>query len=133
MYSCKNLEDILEYINESELKDLKILEYHLQGYETYIGVKNGYFLISNKPIEIIKSYLEKFNKLTNIQNEIADIDLFHRYKNMDTNTVSLREDLLDKEEEEELEKYGNLFEYYGFTCDNVIDNNYKFSVINYFN
>jgi hypothetical protein len=133
MYGSNNLDSILLYINKYKFKDLIILEYHLQGDETYIGVNNGLFRISYKSIDIITSYLEKENKLINIHNEIDNIDFFHTHKNMDINTITLREELLIKEEklEEEIENYGKLFECYGFISNNLLDN-YKFSVINYF-
>jgi hypothetical protein len=129
-YGSNNLYNILQYINSdrNKLNELKILEYHLQGDETYIGVKNGRFEISYKPLEIIKTYLEKEDKYIDIVNEIADIKLLH----IPIETEKW-EELCDKELllEEDLESYGRVFEYYGFGTNNV-NSYYKFSEIHYF-
>jgi hypothetical protein len=128
MYGSEKLDNILQYINNSNFKELKILEYHLQGHETYVGVKNGRFEISYKPLETIKTYLEKEDKLIAILNEIDDIKLLH---------IPIEkekwEELCDKELllEEDLESYGKVFEYYGFNSNNI-NSHYKFSQIYYF-
>lgn len=141
IYGSENLDNIIKYINENKLTDTKILQYHLQGHEFYFEIRNEHFYIYNNSPEVVKPIQEnvyKYGKmLDDIIEDLMELEFEERYSRIRDNEN--REELLNKkkviEEKDEYywNKYQDLYEAYGVAGDRKIkENDYKFTVINYF-